>query len=113
MKNTVLAGFDIGTSKIRCILFNVNGSIINSFERITPVIKKKDGEYNPVNKLYDLCIIILKETFKYTNSNNLFVKGISFSSVGEAGVIIDKNILPLMDIIPWYDQRTSEIRNKY
>jgi len=75
------------------------------------LIKKKDGLYNPVNKLYNLCIKVLKETFEYSNSNNLIVKGLSFSSVGEAGVIIDKNNLPLMDIIPWYDQRTSKIRN--
>ena len=113
MKKTVLAGFDIGTSKIRCILFNINGSIIKSFEEVTPIINKKDGSYNPVNKLYNLCVNILIDTFKYSNKNDLIINAISFSSVGEAGVIIDKNKKPLMDIIPWYDQRTNIIRNEY
>ena len=111
MQKTVLAGFDIGTSKLRCIIFNKNGSIIKSFDEKTPLIKKKDGYYNPVNDLYKLSLKVLKKTFDFANKNKLIVKGISISSVGEAGVIIDKNNKPLMDIIPWYDQRTSSIRD--
>ena len=113
MQKTVLAGFDIGTSKLRCIIFNKNGSIIKSFDEKTPLIKKKDGYYNPVNNLYKLSLKVLKKTFDFANKNKLIVKGISISSVGEAGVIIDKKNKPLMDIIPWYDQRTSETKEKY
>ncbi len=113
MAKTALAGLDIGTTKIRCVLYNVNGKLLTNYSIKTPLIKKKDYFYNPTEKIFEILKILLKKTFKYSNDNNLIIKGICISSVGEAGVPIDKNCNPLIDIIPWYDQRTESIRNKY
>ena len=113
MLKFVLAGFDIGTSKIRCILYDTKGNILISYDQKTPIIKKKDGWYNPAEKVYLISLKILKQIFNYSKKQKLIVKGIAFSSVGEAGVPIDKNKKALMDIIPWYDQRTEIIRDKF
>ena len=113
MKKTALAGLDIGTSKIRCVLYDVRGNILFNWSIKTPIIKKFDGLYNPVDEIFEIILKILKRTFNYSNKEKIIIKGISISSVGEAGVPIDKNNRALMDIIPWYDQRTEKIRNNF
>ena len=40
MIKPVLAGLDIGTSKIRCVLFNVKGEPLFNCSIKTPIIKK-------------------------------------------------------------------------
>jgi len=111
MPKHALAGFDIGTSKIRCILYNIKGNILLNSSFKTPLVKTNEGYYNPTNEIVKITLKILKKTFKFSNDNNYLIKGIAFSSVGEAGVPIDKNLKDLLDIIPWYDQRTNPIRN--
>ncbi len=113
MSKFALAGIDIGTSKIRCVLYDIKGKLLYSCSKNTPIIKIRNLDYNPVDKIYEILKKLLKETFKSAKKNNLVIKGLSISSVGEAGVPIDKNLNPLMDIIPWYDQRTETIRDKY
>ena len=111
MSKNALAGFDIGTSKIRCILYNEKGNILLNSSYRTPLITTSEGHYNPTSEIIKLTLKILKKTFKFSNDNNYLIKGIAFSSVGEAGVPIDKNLKELLDIIPWYDQRTKSIRD--
>ena len=112
MKKAALAGLDIGTSKIRCILFDIRGNVLFKTSLQTPLIQKKDGIYNPTKKVLDFVVNVLKQTFKFSNEKELIIKGLSISSVGEAGIPIDKNNKALMDIIPWYDQRTELIKKK-
>ena len=111
MPKNALAGFDIGTSKIRCILYSEKGNILLNSSYKTPLINTSEGHYNPTSEIIKLTLKILKKTFKFSNDNNYLIKGIAFSSVGEAGVPIDKNLKELLDIIPWYDQRTKSIRD--
>ena len=111
MPKNALAGFDIGTSKIRCILYSEKGNILLNSSYKTPLITTSEGHYNPTSEIIKLTLKILKKTFKFSNDNNYLIKGITFSSVGEAGVPIDKNLKELLDIIPWYDQRTKSIRD--
>ena len=113
MAKPVLAGLDIGTSKIRCVLFSIKGDLLFNYSIKTPIIKKSDGIYNPVDEIYSIIIRILKKTFYFSKNKNLVVKGITISSVGEAGIPIDKDCKALIDIIPWYDQRTENVRNNF
>ncbi len=113
MTKPVLAGLDIGTSKIRCVLFSVKGSALFNYSIKTPIIKKFDGIYNPVEEIYSIVIKILKKTFHFSKNKDLVIRGISISSIGEAGIPVDKNLKALIDIIPWYDQRTENIKNNF
>ena len=61
MPKIALAGFDIGTSKIRCILFKKNGKILFNSSFRTPLISKKDGFYNPVDEINNITLKILKK----------------------------------------------------
>ena len=113
MSKNVIAGFDAGTSKFRCNLFNLNGNHLFEASETTPLKKKDDGfYYNPAEEIYKISLNIIKKIVKHANNNNLRIKSISFSSIGESGIPIDINGNILMDCIPWYDQRTEIIKNK-
>ena len=108
MAKSVIAGFDAGTSKFRCNLFDIYGNHKFEASEATPLKKKSDGFfYNPSDQIYNITLNILKKITKYANKNNLNIKSISFSSVGESGIPIDINGNILLDCIPWYDQRTK------
>ena len=66
MTKPVLAGLDIGTSKIRCVLLNIKGNPLFNYSIKTPIIKKNDGIYNPVDKIQSIIIKILKKTFHFS-----------------------------------------------
>ena len=83
---------DIGTSKIRCVLFNINGNPLFNYSIKTPTLKKIDGIYNPVDEIYSIIIKILKKVFYFSVKKDLLIKSISISSVGEAGVPVDNNL---------------------
>ena len=113
MAKSVIAGFDAGTSKFRCNLFDIYGNHKFEASEATPLKKKSDGFfYNPSDQIYNITLNILKKITKYANKNNLNIKSISFSSVGESGIPIDINGNILLDCIPWYDQRTKITKDK-
>ena len=112
MSKDVIAGFDAGTSKFRCNLFDLNGKHLFEASNTTPIKKKVDGfYYNPSKEIYKISLNIIKKIIKHANNNNLKIKSIAFSSVGESGIPIDINGNDLMDCIPWYDQRTKIIKD--
>jgi len=114
MNKHLIAGFDIGTSKIRCILYDLRGNIkfISSFK--TPIIKKSDGYYyNPAEGLWNITKNVFKKCIKFSKQNKYEITSLAISSVGESGIPIGKNNKILLDAIPWYDQRTESIRDNF
>jgi len=69
MPKSALAGIDIGTSKIRCILYNTNGRPLFNCSYKTPLIKLNKYFYNPVENIYELLIKLLKQSFNFSNRN--------------------------------------------
>ena len=114
MNKHLIAGFDIGTSKIRCILYDLRGNIKFSSSLKTPIIKKSDGYYyNPAEDLWNITKKVFKKCIKFTKQNQYEITSLAISSVGESGIPIDKNSKILLDAIPWYDQRTESIRDNF
>ena len=92
MAKSVIAGFDAGTSKFRCNLFDIYGNHKFEASEATPLKKESDGFfYNPSDQIYNITLNILKKIAKYANKNKLNIKSISFSSVGESGIPIEIN----------------------
>ena len=112
MSNTVIAGFDAGTSKFRCLLFDLNGNEKFSTSLKTPLKKNHDGYfYNSAEEIFNISIKIFRKASQFANKNNLTIRSIAFSSVAEAGIPINNKGKILLDAIPWYDHRTQTIRN--
>tara|TARA_B110001454_G_scaffold209225_1_gene222511 strand:+ start:84 stop:1592 length:1509 start_codon:yes stop_codon:yes gene_type:complete len=112
MPKTVIAGFDAGTSKFRCLLFDLNGNEKFSTSLKTPLKKNQDGLfYNSSEDIFDISIKIIRKVSLFAKKNNLTIKSIAFSSVAEAGIPIDKKGHALLGAIPWYDHRTQIIKN--
>ena len=77
MSKTVIAGFDAGTSKFRCLLFDLNGNEKFSTSLKTPLKKNHDGYfYNSAEEIFNISIKIFRKASQFANKNNLpFAEG--------------------------------------
>jgi len=108
-----IAGIDFGTSKIRCLVFDINSNIIFSHSTLTPIIKHKSGfEYHPANEIWNSTKKILKLCFKDSIIQKGEIKSIACSSVGESGIPIDNKGKVLFDPMIWYDPITNNLKEK-
>lgn len=100
---------DIGTTNSKVSLFEIaTGELISreSFQ----TIKQQDqyGELFDLPKIWDQLLEILQ---KFVSENSGNVDSINISSVGEAGVLIDKSKNVVTPLVAWYDKRAVQYVN--
>ena len=108
-----LLGIDIGTSGVKCVLFDENGNAMNSTSSEYEMYQPRPGwaEQNP-SDWWNATVYCLRElTSSLTSSAGVRpgeISGIGISGQMHGLVLLDKNGAPLRDAIIWCDQRTSE-----
>ncbi len=106
-----LIGIDIGTSGIKSIIIDTNGSILGSdtYELNITIPKPLWAEQNPED-WWKGTVETLKGVIKKTNINPGNIKGIGLSGQMHSLVVIDKNKKVLRPAILWCDNRTTPQR---
>ena len=108
-----IVSLDIGTSVIKCVLFDKKFNQIKTFS-VNNIVKYNNLGHSEIsmNKLWFLCRNLLIKCFNFSNKNNYEVQviGITANMVGLWP--IDKNGKPVRNGILWNDQRTSQLMNK-
>lgn len=96
-------GLDLGTSGVKCVVFNKDGKVIESYLEEYDIISKKIGyaEEDPII-WYNKTISALN---KIKNKNR--IKGIGISGQMHGLVLLDENDNILRDSIIWCDNRTD------
>ena len=113
MTKVLIAGIDFGTSKIRCLIFNKKGRLLFYHSIKTPTSKHNQGyEYHSVKKIWSCTKKIIKLCVKNAVKYKGEIRSIACSSVGEAGIPIDKNGKILFDSIIWYDPITNNLKDQ-
>jgi len=107
-----IIGVDIGTSGTKAIAFNTDGGILYSayvsYTAITP--HPGENEIDP-GVLLEAAIKTISRVIKNTEAKTeLF--GIAFSCAMHSLVAIDKNGMPLTNVITWADLRSKEYAAK-
>jgi xylulokinase len=102
-----MLGIDAGTSRVRVLVFEMDGSIVAEGSSEPPVHRPKLGwAFTEAEDLWDSCLKAIKmATAKLDKPHR--IRSIAVASVGEAAVPLDKKGAPLYPIIAWYDSRTS------
>lgn len=102
-----LIGLDIGTGRIRGLLFDVRGHAIACAERPTPLhaAVPGGGEYDAA-EIWTLVLGILTELAGHVPPG-ADVAGLGVASMGEAVVLADAEGEPLAPVIAWFDRRTE------
>lgn len=106
----ILIGLDIGTTNIKALAFDVQGSLIAAVKEPTAIIDSATQEISP-DELWRTCARLIHQVVKSTADGDLIsgrsrILGISIASFGESGLLIDRHGHPITSIISWYDQRT-------
>lgn len=101
-------GVDLGTSAVKILLVDQQGSVVESVSKPYPLIHEKNGysEQDPQHWV-DETAAGLKDLFKTFTGNAEDIEGISFSGQMHGLVLLDNNNEVLRPAILWNDTRTT------
>ena len=101
---------DIGTSADKAVLVTITGDIIGSCKRSYPLYYPQPGfaEHNP-EELWQAICQNTTDLLRTTSANPSDVVGITFSSLMQCLIAIDKEGQPLTPNITWLDGRSADI----
>ena len=107
MPEPLLLGIDAGTSRVRALVFALDGSVVAAASRPTPVRHLAPGtaEHDP-EALWQAVLAVVTEAAAGSGAAAR-IRGLAVASVGEAGVLLDRDDRPLAPIIAWFDNRTA------
>ncbi|WP_324716757.1 FGGY family carbohydrate kinase [Carboxydochorda subterranea] len=107
-----LIGIDIGTTNWKVIAFNQSGEIVASFKQATK--RYHQGAGRSVWRADDVWEAVIRGLASVTeqlgSDRAREVTAISVTSVGEAGLLVDRRGDPVSEIIEWFDSRTEPQR---
>ena len=100
----LLCGIDAGTSRIRAIVFTPDGRPVAEGRRPTPVrlLGPGSAEHDP-EALWQAACGALRDAAARSGAGA--VRGLAVASVGEAGVLLDRQRPAGLQTIAWYDER--------
>jgi len=105
-ESPLLAGLDFGTQRIRAIAVDLSGRIVAEAALPTPTRFPRPGwaEHDP-KELWQTVSKVLK-TLTQALGPSPPIAGLAVASVGEAGVLVDRDGAELGPVIAWYCGRT-------
>lgn len=102
-------GIDVGTTNCKICLFDLpKFDIISKYSFETPKIILENESNFDIKKLWEGIVKGLHSVSKSV-SNIEEIKNIAVASIGEAGVLLDKNENIIGPAMTWYDTRTKKI----
>ena len=101
----LLCGVDAGTSRVRAIVFSLDGRPVAEGSRPTPVERPRPGwaEHDPEALWQAACGALRDATAQILEPAQIL--GLAVASVGEAFVALDQHGRPTGKTIAWYDER--------
>ncbi|MGJ9384966.1 xylulokinase [Salipaludibacillus sp. CF4.18] len=101
-------GIDLGTSAVKALLVNKEGTVVKETSKEYPLIQEKSGysEQDP-EKWVKQTIAAIKD-LTHTMKDADRIEGMSFSGQMHGLVLLDENNKPLRHAMLWNDTRTTE-----
>lgn len=104
----VYAGIDIGTTNIKTAVFDGNGNQLAYYSVPNKIVHPLEtwSEFDPAEvwKAVKICLKEVREQLE----EDMRISSIGVSSLGESGVLLDKEGNALTNFIAWYDRRSKE-----
>ena len=104
----LLCGIDAGTSQVRALVFELDGTLVAAASEPTPIrALGPDQAELDAEGLWEAIVSVLRRVVAELPDPKA-IRGIAVASVGEAGVLMDAGGHALAPIIAWYDTRTTD-----
>lgn len=105
-------GLDFGTTNIKALICDESGTIVRTMSSATPIhyLPKGFAEFHP-DEVFTAVKLVLGEliaSFDHPES----IAALSFASMAESGVALDRSLKPLAPSIAWFDQRTVPVARR-
>jgi sugar (pentulose or hexulose) kinase len=103
----ILVGLDVGTTSAKAVVFTDQGEVVGEGRARTPWITTSFGVELAAEELLDAAIAALSSAVEAApGTNNVTAVGIT--SMGESGVLVDQEGIPVAPVIAWHDSRDHE-----
>jgi sugar (pentulose or hexulose) kinase len=103
----LLVGLDVGTSSAKAVVFNDQGEIVGEGRARTPWITTSYGVELAAEELLNAAIEALGSALDATPGTTS-ATAVGITSMGESGVLVDRNGTPVAPVIAWHDNRDRE-----
>ncbi len=103
----LIAGLDVGTTNIKALIAEPDGTVVSLTSRPTPVHHPSTGRahYEPEEIWSAVCDVLRAATSTISDTSR--ITGIAVASVGETGFPVDVDGNPTHHAIAWFDTRSE------
>ena len=108
----VLLGLDLGTTNCKALAFDLDGRLVGSASAPTPAISStgsdapdRSGPMYDAAALWQVSTRLIRDVVQQLGSVQR-VAALAVASMGESGVLVDAEGIPLSPVLNWYDPRT-------
>ena len=103
----LLVGLDVGTSSAKAVVFTDQGEVVGEGRARTPWISTSYGVELSAEELLNAAVEALRSALVAApGATNIVAVGIT--SMGESGVLVDRDGTPVAPVIAWHDSRDRE-----
>jgi xylulokinase len=109
----VLLGIDIGSTSIRCCVFDMKAKLLKQASRPTENVHISTAKFGSTTRAWDASLLwkevteILREINPFLDHHHLFPRGIACSCVGCSPVILDKYGKPLFPVFRHFSSESK------
>ena len=109
----LLMGIDIGTTRIKSLLFDLNGKVVSQASQDCPLIRPREGwvEQDP-DQLWQALLTTMREAMAQASKAYHEVLGLSLSTQGGTTIPVDEAGNPIRNAISWMDRRGEMIADE-
>jgi sugar (pentulose or hexulose) kinase len=97
----------VGTSSVKAVVFTDQGVVVGEGRARTPWITTSHGVELAAEELLNAAIEALGSALDAT-PGTAGAEGVGITSMGESGVLVDRNGIPVAPVIAWHDNRDRE-----
>jgi xylulokinase len=103
---TLLLGLDVGTTSIKAVVYEPDGTAVGTAAVPTPTHYPRPGwAYFRPDEMWDAVVSVIRGALAQT-PDPARIASVAVAAVGEAGLLLDAAGQPTTDIIAWFDTRT-------
>jgi sugar (pentulose or hexulose) kinase len=100
----ILVGLDVGTTSAKAVAFTDQGKVVGEGRAPTPWVSTSHGVELAAEELLAAAKEALRSALDATPSTTK-VTAVGVTSMGESGVLVDKDGTPVASVIAWHDSR--------